>query len=43
MRVRMTRIGQTVAAYALAAGLVIAGVAVVAGTVIRQVATEPTR
>jgi hypothetical protein len=43
MRKRMTRLGEAVAAYALAAGLLITGAAVLAGTVIRKVAAEPTR
>ena len=38
MRKRMTRIREAVAAYALAAGLLIAGAAVLTGTVIRQAA-----
>ena len=41
MRRRMTRIRQAVAAYALAAGLLITGAAVLAGTVIRQAAAAP--
>ena len=42
MRQRMTRISEAVAAYALAAALLITGAAVLAGAVIRKVAAEPT-
>jgi len=41
MRKRMARVREAVAAYALAAGLLIAGAAVLAGTVIRQAAAAP--
>ena len=40
MRKRMARIREAVAAYALAAGLLITGAAVLAGTVIRRAAAE---
>jgi hypothetical protein len=38
MRKRMARIGEAVAAYALAAGLLVTGAAVLAGTVIKKAA-----
>jgi hypothetical protein len=43
MRKRMTRIGESVAAYALAAALLVTGAAVLVGAVIRNVAVEPAR
>ena len=43
MRKRMTWIGESVAAYALAAALLVTGAAVLVGAVIRNVAVEPAR
>jgi hypothetical protein len=43
MRKRMALVRESVAAYALAAGLLITGAAVLAGTVIRKLAAEPAR